>query len=553
MTQALESYVKITRKIAGDVSLSEQALLSCGGNGSCDGGVLNADFLEKTGLPPASDFPYTATNGKCGDASPGWRDRAYKIGAWYSVKQDLTSIKVALTTYGPLPTAFFVYEDFMYYKSGVYSYVMGKPLGGHAVLIVGYDDDGRYFIVKNSWGPNWGEGGYFRIAYSEMDDAVSFGDSTIAYLRKNESSDVAEAPGAKEVSGGEASSRSSPEPAILTVSPITADLPLDATPSDSTSPQTTTAADDKPFAVYSSAPQRADYLEAFAQEPLTARPGEEASAIHATLAGQFGGAIRNFAPYSRLQSLMADPRMGDISPADRKSIDDKKTKIDETRGALIATADAQDRDEDAMLAELHDLNAEKKELDGAVADLQRRIAEHNARCMPAPNEAAYQRCLADAAQLGAERDGLIARVDDYNRRSNAHNAKIPGLKSARETLVGDADDWAEKIKQLIAEIEEVLARSKDCTDELKKTVHRICDEPHSCDGVDDCNELHLRLKVGQTCLAARKKVKELCPPNERDHDTPIKETEQSIQKCLDRIDKACPDGPPVGNDRSTGE
>ena len=40
------------------------------------------------------------------------------------------------------------------------------------------------------------------------------------------------------------------------------------------------------------------------------------------------------------------------------------------------------------------------------------------------------------AKLGAERDRLIARVDDYNRRSNAHNAKIPGLKSARDSRQG---------------------------------------------------------------------------------------------------------------------
>ena len=182
MTQALESYIMITQKTSKDVSLSEQVLISCGGKGSCDGGILNADFLQATGLPPASDYPYTATDGSCVMAQDGWKDRATKIGSWHAVEQDLGAIKTALVTYGPLATAFSVYEDFMYYKSGVYSYIKGKPLGGHAVLLVGYNDDEQYFIVKNSWGPGWGEGGYFRIAYSEMDSAVSFGDSTIVYL-----------------------------------------------------------------------------------------------------------------------------------------------------------------------------------------------------------------------------------------------------------------------------------------------------------------------------------------------------------------------------------
>jgi C1A family cysteine protease len=86
-------------------------------------------------------------------------------------------------------------DDFKYYRSGVYSFTQGKSLGGHAVLLVGYNDDGRYFIVKNSWGPDWGEGGFFRIAYSEMTDAVHFGQNTIAYTSgSGESEELSAAP-----------------------------------------------------------------------------------------------------------------------------------------------------------------------------------------------------------------------------------------------------------------------------------------------------------------------------------------------------------------------
>ena len=74
-----------------------------------------------------------------------------------------------------------VYEDFMHYKSGIYSYTTGKKLGGHAILLVGYNDAESYFIVKNSWGTGWGEDGFFRIAYSEMNTVINFGLSTIAY------------------------------------------------------------------------------------------------------------------------------------------------------------------------------------------------------------------------------------------------------------------------------------------------------------------------------------------------------------------------------------
>ena len=45
-----------------------------------------------------------------------------------------------------------------------------KAIGGHAVLAVGYDDSKQMFIVRNSWGPNWGLGGYFMIPYAYLTD-----------------------------------------------------------------------------------------------------------------------------------------------------------------------------------------------------------------------------------------------------------------------------------------------------------------------------------------------------------------------------------------------
>ena len=182
MTGALESYVLRKRNTPGaDLDLSEQVYVSCSSVGSCKGGVLFPLFLLREGLPPESAYPYIEANGSCADAKPGWEGQAHKIDGWGMVSPSLSKIKAALAHYGPLPTSMQVYSDLLDYKSGIYTRVGGKRLGGHAVLLVGYNDEEEYFIVKNSWGTDWGENGFFRIDYSQMHSLVVFGLTTVAY------------------------------------------------------------------------------------------------------------------------------------------------------------------------------------------------------------------------------------------------------------------------------------------------------------------------------------------------------------------------------------
>ena len=47
------------------------------------------------------------------------------------------------------------------------SHVSGAQLGGHCICIVGYSNADNAWIARNSWGPDWGEGGYFRIGFGE--------------------------------------------------------------------------------------------------------------------------------------------------------------------------------------------------------------------------------------------------------------------------------------------------------------------------------------------------------------------------------------------------
>lgn len=71
--------------------------------------------------------------------------------------------------YGPMETGFTVYSDFMSYRGGIYKHTTGYMQGGHAVKMIGWGTENgtKYWLIANSWGTSWGEGGLFRIAEGE--------------------------------------------------------------------------------------------------------------------------------------------------------------------------------------------------------------------------------------------------------------------------------------------------------------------------------------------------------------------------------------------------
>jgi len=189
-----------------DLNLAEQILVSCSGAGDCGGGYIgsSSSYIRNTGLPEEICFPYRALD--CNDSTPvcctqaclNWTNSTYKIDSYSGVSAAVDAIKNALNTNGPLVTTMAVYNDFFSYAGGVYTHVTGSLAGYHAVLIIGYDDPGHYFIVKNSWGNGWGsiagygsEKGYFMIDYSQMSNDVSFGASTQKYFLASTDSTIA--------------------------------------------------------------------------------------------------------------------------------------------------------------------------------------------------------------------------------------------------------------------------------------------------------------------------------------------------------------------------
>lgn len=181
---ALETQMNITQNTPHSPwAFSPQHLFSCGG-GACETGwhpMMAVQFMQRSGVPDENCFPYSsggdgkdlACSQTCSDAGK----RTFKISGYSQPSfffQDQNAVKEALMK-GPLMTSMVVYEDFIFYKSGVYKHSTGSQLGGHAITLMGWDDANKAWIVRNSWGEDWGEKGYFRIAY---DDASGVGNQT---------------------------------------------------------------------------------------------------------------------------------------------------------------------------------------------------------------------------------------------------------------------------------------------------------------------------------------------------------------------------------------
>ena len=168
------------------INLSEQTLVSCdtANQGCCEGYMdLAAEYLQGVGAPPAADFPYDILQfcdvvEPCSDAQPNWSAAAVKISSWSWVTEtgDVAAMENALQD-GPLYVWMEVYSDLHSYTGGIYQHVTGNAEGGHNVEIIGYDNNQNYWIAKNSWGPWWGEHGFFRIAIGDSQigqDAINF-------------------------------------------------------------------------------------------------------------------------------------------------------------------------------------------------------------------------------------------------------------------------------------------------------------------------------------------------------------------------------------------
>lgn len=146
---------------------SEQQVLTCSGAGSCAGGWWDPVFAWMIGTPVGTEAQtsYTAQDGPCVPHPPG----NARVAAWGFVttkweQPSVDAIKAALAEHGPLAVAVRATPAFQAYVSGVFNENAPGPIN-HGVVIVGWDDAQGAWLIRNSWGNNWGDSGYMWIRY----------------------------------------------------------------------------------------------------------------------------------------------------------------------------------------------------------------------------------------------------------------------------------------------------------------------------------------------------------------------------------------------------
>lgn len=123
------------------------------------------------GAPLESLWPYNISKFRTAPAQAALVDAAKRKITSYQRAADFNAVIDAITSGYPVTIGFSVYSSFdtnTVAKTGIMPYPnvsKEKLLGGHAVLLVGYNKDNQTFIARNSWGTSWGDKGYFYLPF----------------------------------------------------------------------------------------------------------------------------------------------------------------------------------------------------------------------------------------------------------------------------------------------------------------------------------------------------------------------------------------------------
>lgn len=143
-----------------------------------DSGAMIRDgikTLARQGVCSEKSWPYVISRFSVKPTVACYKEAATRQITSYLRITTLDEMRTCLADGYPFVFGFTVYESFetqQFARTGIMP--MPKPkervLGGHAVLAVGYDDKKKWFVVRNSWGMDWGLNGYFMMPYAYLAD-----------------------------------------------------------------------------------------------------------------------------------------------------------------------------------------------------------------------------------------------------------------------------------------------------------------------------------------------------------------------------------------------
>lgn len=189
LAQKFSTYSAPDKPLSRQFLYEEERLLPWNNDPASDAGASVRDtfyVLAHTGVCSAEDDSYIAANFDV-PVTPAMRVSAagYKIGAYHRIPDVATARSVLASGYA-IDLGFALYPSFEEIGPDGVMPMPGqdeKLLGGHAVVIRGYDDAKLRFRVQNSWGAEWGDHGCFWMPYDFVrDTALSQPDMWIGHL-----------------------------------------------------------------------------------------------------------------------------------------------------------------------------------------------------------------------------------------------------------------------------------------------------------------------------------------------------------------------------------
>jgi C1A family cysteine protease len=133
--------------------------------------------VAKLGAPPEKDWPYDIDRVTVKPSRESYKDALNnQVLKYYRVSQNLQIMKSCLVAGFPIIIGFTVYESFesaQVAQDGIVPMPKANEdrLGGHCVVVYGYDDASNRFRCRNSWGTEWGDNGNFTMPYQYLTNA----------------------------------------------------------------------------------------------------------------------------------------------------------------------------------------------------------------------------------------------------------------------------------------------------------------------------------------------------------------------------------------------